>query len=136
MYSLEIYLYGRCSRERKLYTFEIVPKIVATSFHENIHKNSCAKLFATNHQLAAAIQQMGCKPSDDITLVDFFGSGTHQKNNDFLKKVKKFGLIQEKLHVTSKMEAVQVGAMEAKKNNGFQMYGFLQKVINVDHCLN
>ena len=107
-YGIATALYGTCKRERKPHSFHVEPRMVSSSIREKIHKNNYAQKYAVNFQLCAAIQQMGCGPSDTIQLAGFLELSTGEKIKRTLKQVEEvLGPIQETLKSQSELDAVK-----------------------------
>ena len=122
-YGLATCIHGRCSKERKPHSFEIAPKMISRRFRATLHKNSKAKLFAINYQLAAAMQQMGCGPSDARVLVGFLEVAHGESIMKMLKNIEGvIGPIEENIRVICEKEAVQCEAIEAQKNNDYSTH--------------
>ena len=116
-------VYGTCKRERHAHTFQIVPQMVGSSIRKNLHKNMKSQQFAINYQLCAAIQQMGCGPSDAIMLSGFLDISSGDKIKRALQQVEKIlGPVEEKLKEECEIDAVNDEVRLARENNDLEMH--------------
>ena len=116
-------VYGTCRREKRPHTFQIMPKMVGSSIRKNLHKNMKSQQYAINYQLCAAIQQMGCGPSDAIMLAGFLDMSSGDKIKRALQQVEKvLGPVEEKLKEECEIEAVNDEIRLARENDDLEMH--------------
>ena len=132
-YGFATSLYCRCKRERKPHSFDVLAKRVNPVNQKAFHGNARVQLYALNYQLAAAIQQMGCGPTDSIKLSGFLEMGCGDKIERNLAKIEKvIGPMQEELRIESEMEAVNE-ELKAMESNGETIEYHECKVLGYEH---
>ena len=86
-------------KSSEAYRFIIeVPELSSGPGKDSLHRNSRTARYNINHQMCAAIQQMGCGPTDVHTLTGFLDLPSSAKDHLHLAVVEKtLGAAQEKI---------------------------------------
>ena len=112
-------LYGRCKRKNKPHHFTVnALEISDGPVKQKLHQNSKTAKYSINHQLCAAMQQMGCGPSDVKMLTGFMDLPSSARIDKHMAVVEKaLGSVQEEMREASQKDALEAEVALAKAQN-------------------
>ena len=117
-------LYGRCKRERKPHCFSVdAVQISKGPVKDALHPNSRTAKYSINHQLCAAIQQMGCGATGVKMLTGFLDLPSSGKIDKHVAVVEKtLGSVQERMREESQKDALQEEIALMKAHNDLEFH--------------
>ena len=126
---------GICTRKRQPHTFTLPDKKIANAdIKSSLHGNAKVAQYAINYQLMAAIQAIGCGPTDAMSLVSFMDLPSGSKMQSMLAKVEK---VMGEVQLSKKDECIKDGINDeiamAKSKEDFAMVDC--KIVGHEHTL-